>query len=122
MFTDAVRHDAMALARDTGTPTASGRVVLIQETDVQNQQAGLLIYAPVDRNDVPASTVDERRKALFGFVYSPFRVDDFLAPVISDNNRDVGFQVYDGREVKPENLLHASLPEAPSSGSRSPHF
>lgn len=122
MFTDPVRHDAMALARDTGTPTASGRVVLIQETDVQNQQAGFLIYAPVYRNNVPVTTVDERRKALFGFVYSPFRVDDFLAPVISDNNRDVSFQVYDGVEAKPESLLHVSFSEAASSGSRSPHF
>ncbi len=115
MFTEEVRHQAMEKARDTGMPTSSGRVVLVQESEVQNKQSGFLIYAPVYRNNVPISSESERRKALLGFVYSPFRVDDLLAPITSEKNYDVSFQVYDGSEVKPENQLYGSPPSASSS-------
>jgi PAS domain S-box-containing protein len=111
MFTDDVRRQAMEQARDTGLPTASGKVVLVQETE-EGKQSGFLIYAPVYRNDMPTGTLDERRKALLGFVYSPFRAEDFLAPVISDESSNVSFKVYDGTEAKPESLLFASRPDS----------
>ncbi|HEU4435314.1 MAG TPA: CHASE domain-containing protein, partial [Pyrinomonadaceae bacterium] len=82
MFTDPVRRQAMERARDKGMPAASGRVVLIQErSEPNNQQAGFLIYAPVYREDAEIATEADLRNALIGFVYSPFRADDFLEPV-----------------------------------------
>ncbi len=82
MFTDPVRREAMERARDKRVPAASGRVVLIQErTDIENSQAGFLIYAPVYREHATIANETDLRKALLGFVYSPFRADDFLAPV-----------------------------------------
>src|ERR1044072_418797 len=83
MATEPVRRQAMETARDSGKPTASGRVQLVQEQDVADpdKQAGFLIYVPVYRKKVPLESVEDRRKALLGFVYSPFRVDDFLAPI-----------------------------------------
>jgi PAS domain S-box-containing protein len=107
MATEAVRRQAMEGARDSGTPVASGRVVLVQEPTTQ-QQYGFLIYAPVYRNGVDVSTVKARQDALFGFVYSPFRVDDFIAPVFSEKDFDVSFKIYDGNEVKAETLLRDS--------------
>jgi len=118
MFTDPVRRQAMETARDTGAPTASGRVVLVQEIDAE-QQSGFLIYAPVYRNNAPIETVDERRAALVGFVYSPFRAGDFLLPVASEQS-DISFQVYDGTQANPELLLFASKPATPSNDV--PHF
>ena len=115
MTTHAVRREAMEAARNTGTPTASGRVTLVQEDEDPPQQFGFLIYIPVYRKNVPLSTEDERRNALMGFVYSPYRIDDFLAPVMSAKNHDVSFQVYDGTEVKPENLLSLTTNEAPGN-------
>jgi len=110
MLTDAARRPAMDAARDTGMPTASGRVTLIQEP--ANRRSFFLIYAPVYRKNVPLSTDSERRAALLGFVYSPYRFDDFLAPVTKEKNYDVVLQVYDGTEIKPENLLSAVTNEA----------
>jgi CHASE1-domain containing sensor protein len=110
MATEAVRRQAMDGARDSGTPVASGRVVLVQEPTTQ-QQYGFLIYAPVYRNGADVSTVKARQDALFGFVYSPFRVDDFIAPVLNEKDLDVSFKIYDGNEVKPETLLHDSPAE-----------
>jgi signal transduction histidine kinase len=111
MFTEGVRRRAMEMARDTGKPTASGRVRLVQEGNLPHPQAGFLIYMPVYQNDRPTSTVDKRRAALRGYVYSPYRVDDFLAPVIAGKNHNVVFQVYDGAEIKPDYLLSAPVNE-----------
>jgi signal transduction histidine kinase/CHASE1-domain containing sensor protein len=108
MFTEAVRRQAMERARDDGGPAASGRVVLVQErTDPQNQQPGFLIYAPVYRKGMPLSNIEERRRALAGFVYSPYRADDFLEPSTRQKDYGVTFQVYDGSDETPANLMHA---------------
>ena len=100
MATEAVRRQAMETARDSGNPTASGRVQLVQERDVPDpdKQSGFLIYVPVYRKNAPLGSVEDRRKALLGFVYSPFRVDDFISPITAEKN-DVSFQVYDGTDL-----------------------
>ncbi|HJU94195.1 MAG TPA: CHASE domain-containing protein [Pyrinomonadaceae bacterium] len=118
MFTEPVRRQAMETARDTGKPTASGRVKLVQEQGFNPQQSGFLIYAPVYRKNVSLSTVDERRVALLGYVYSPYRIDDFLERIRAEKNYDVAFKVYDGTEVKPANLFS----EASNDASTEPLF
>jgi signal transduction histidine kinase/CHASE1-domain containing sensor protein/ActR/RegA family two-component response regulator len=107
MFTEPARREAMERARDTGMPTASGRVQLVQEHKiaVEQRQWGFLMYVPVYRKYARVSNEDRRRRALAGFVYSPYRIDDFLAPIVKEKNYDVSFEVYDGAEAKPENLL-----------------
>lgn len=80
MFSDPVRNVAMARARDTGLPAASGRVTLVQEID-RDKQAGFLIYVPVYRGGTTPHTVEGRRAALLGFVYSPFRARDLLGGI-----------------------------------------
>jgi len=100
MATESVRRQAMENARDNGSPTASGRVVLVQEP-VTRQQYGFLIYAPVYRNGAGVGSVEARRSALLGYVYSPFRVDDFINPIY-DAKFDVNFKIYDGAELSPK--------------------
>lgn len=115
MSTDPVRRAAMEKARDTGAPAASGRVTLVQEnTDPGNSQPGFLIYAPVYRHDAAISTQAGLRSALLGFVYSPYRLDEFLAPITLEEHFDVSFQVFDGPEQKPENLMFDSHDADPS--------
>src|SRR5918998_856382 len=112
MFTDPVRRAAMERARDTGAPAASGRVTLRQEVD-EEKQAGFLIYVPAYRRGVAANTIDERRAALQGFVYSPFRADDLLEGIINaERPAYVNFRVYDGETESAENLLHDSTRRA----------
>jgi signal transduction histidine kinase/CHASE1-domain containing sensor protein/ActR/RegA family two-component response regulator len=105
MFSNDVRRHAMETARDTGMPAASGLVELVQEKGTQDRQAGFLIYAPVYRKNGSTANEADRRKALLGFVYSPYRADDFLKPVASEKHYDVAFQVYDGTETNPNALL-----------------
>jgi len=119
MFTEPVRREAMERARDSGNPAASARVRLVQEGKDQTPQWGFLIYAPVYRNGAPTDTLEQRRAALAGYVYSPYRIDDFLAPITSTKNYDVDFQIYDGAVNTGEGFLQDSLDNPLPSD---PHF
>jgi PAS domain S-box-containing protein len=108
MFTEPVRRAAMERARDTGLPAMSGRVTLVQEIDPE-KQSGFLIYVPVYRKDQPTVTPAEREAALLGFVYSPFRADDFFEGILGlESYRSIDLDVFDGHEMTPVNLLYRS--------------
>ncbi|HEX7184515.1 MAG TPA: CHASE domain-containing protein [Thermoanaerobaculia bacterium] len=114
MFTEPVRRTAMERARDTGQPAATGKVTLVQEIDPQ-KQAGFLVYVPVYRRGMPLRNAGERRAALEGFVYSPFRAGDLFHGILdTERNPMVSFQAYAGAEPSPEALLYESHPGAPA--------
>jgi CHASE1-domain containing sensor protein len=75
MFTEPVRRMAMERARDQDTAALSGKVILVQEID-KNVQAGSLMYVPVYRKGMPTETIAQRRDAIQGWVYSPYRMSD----------------------------------------------
>jgi PAS domain S-box-containing protein len=123
MFTEPMRRAAMEQARDTAAAAASGQVTLMQEIDEQ-KQSGFLIYLPIYRDGIIPDTVAERREALIGFVYSPFRADDLLTGIFgTQKNPVIDFQVYDGITASPEKLLYRSNPNR-RTGSffNRPHF
>ena len=108
MFSEPVRREAMARARDEGTACATGPVTLVQEAvePPSHRQTGFLIYEPVYRSGGIPATVEERRADLFGFVYSPFRADDLFAGILGHpDDSTISFAVYDGAET-PGNLIH----------------
>ena len=96
MYTNRVRREAMARARDTGLPAASGHVTLVQEID-RAKQAGFLIYTPVYTTGVTPATVEDRRATLLGFIHAPFRAEDLLTGIFGTQRRpEVGFEIRDG--------------------------
>lgn len=118
MFTEAVRRAAMERARDSGLPAASGRVTLIQEID-EAKQPGFLIYTPVFSNDLTPVTVEQRRAALTGFVYSPFRTGDLFNGILADKrDPNIDFQVFDGPGRSLQTQLFDSSNSAPGSNPR----
>ncbi len=101
MYSDPVRRAAMDEAERAVRPTASGRVVLVQEQG--SGEPGFLIYMPV------FDQVSEARR-LKGFVYSPFNARDFLVSALQlETRNNMGIRLYDGA-VKPGNLLAAIAP------------
>jgi diguanylate cyclase (GGDEF)-like protein/PAS domain S-box-containing protein len=118
MYSEPVRRTAMERARDENTITLSKRVTLVQETD-KDIQAGTLMYAPVYRKNQPIDTVEQRRAALFGWVYSPFRINDLLTnivlPVQKNNAAKVQLRVYDGDNTQADHLLYASHKSVPDN-------
>ena len=109
MFSEAVRRHAMERARDNDTPIISGKVLLEQETN-KNVQAGTLLFLPVYKNGVPHSTIAERRAALIGFVYSPFRMDNLMNGILgrekADIRADIDIEIFDGMPPLPRTLLY----------------
>lgn len=115
MSMNAILRAAMELARDTGQPTASSKLSHVPPFDqVRGGRFALLI--PVYRFKAPLDTVEERRRALIGFVFSPFSSDDLLQQVVAAAVPSVTFEVYDGAVASPATLLNASV--AVTSGGR----
>jgi signal transduction histidine kinase len=113
MSSEPVRQAAMERARDTSLPAATGRVTLVQEgAEAGQEQFGFLIYMPVYRAGALPQTVEERRARLFGFVYSPFRVDDLLRGIVGDSlGGAVYLEVYDG-PLAQGRIMHRSAADA----------
>jgi hypothetical protein len=88
---DAPRRLAMERARDTGEASLSGKIALPGEAfrGQPPQQAGVVLFMPVYRKGSAIGTVEERRAALQGYVYSPIRVNDALV-IGSHTLRDLG--------------------------------
>lgn len=107
MYSEPTRRAAMQRARDSGLPAVSGRVTLVQETS-QDVQAGFLMYQPVYRAGEPTSTVDERRAALLGFVYSPFRIKDLMRGILGPSSDALAFEIFDERQLDKDHLLFDS--------------
>lgn len=87
------RRAALERARDTGEVTLSGPVHLEQEDGV-DVQTGMLMFAPVYRADLPLATVAQRRAALQGWVFSPYRMQDFMAGVFQDWRHAFGHDLH----------------------------
>ena len=112
MYSEPVRRTAMERARDQNTVALSGKVILVQETDV-DVQAGTLMYVPVYRIAQPYTTVEERRAALLGWVYSPYRMDDLMRGTLGNyafkqGSWHLALQIYDGEAEAEDNLLYDS--------------
>ncbi|MBF0307964.1 MAG: CHASE domain-containing protein [Magnetococcales bacterium] len=106
MFSEPVRRLAMSQARDSGEPTLSGKVKLVQETG-EKPQAGVLLYLPVYHNGLPLLDVAQRQEAVIGFVYAPFRMDDLLEKILGSQFPFVDLHIYDHSD-NAESLLFDS--------------
>ena len=127
MFAEPVRRAAMEWARDQDVAALSGKVRLVQETDT-DVQAGTLIYAPVYRTGMPTDTLEQRRAALIGWVYSPYRMNDLMRGILGgweqEGGKRIRLTIYDGDRIAPEVLLYDSQAadragSAPASASAS---
>jgi diguanylate cyclase len=105
MFTNRNRRAAMERARDSGQAAVSAKVKLVQEagTDVQ---AGFLMYLAVYRNDAPPETLAERRANLIGWVYAPFRMNDFMTALNGEQSGELDIEIYDDTEVSSESRMY----------------
>ncbi|MEI7501518.1 MAG: CHASE domain-containing protein, partial [Bacteroidota bacterium] len=111
MFSETIRRKAMEQSRDFDVAALSGKVILVQETD-KDLQAGTLMYVPVYRNGRPTITVAQRRAAIIGWVYSPYRMYDLMRGILgsrdSINKSRIHLQVYDNDSILPGSLLFDS--------------
>jgi PAS domain S-box-containing protein len=115
MFSEPVRRMAMEHAMDLGVAALSGKVILLQETD-QEVQAGTLMYVPVYRKGMSTDTAPHRRAALYGWVYSPYRMNDLMQGILKgwdlEAKRLIRLQIFDTGQLSADSLLYDSQPKA----------
>ena len=113
MYSEPIRRAAMDQSRDTGEAVLSGKVGMEQKNGAV-VEAGVLMYIPVYRHGVPVDTVEQRRAALRGWVFSTYRINELIAGILADwvshDDKTVDLTIYDGSEAVPANLLFDSQP------------
>ncbi|MEI7590755.1 MAG: CHASE domain-containing protein, partial [Deltaproteobacteria bacterium] len=114
MFSEPVRRLAMERARDLNAPVLSGKVMLVQETG-QDVQAGTLMCVPVYRKGMSTDTIADRRAAIYGWAYSPYRMKDLMQGVLKGWDSGVGkrirLQIFDNEQSSADSLLYDSKSE-----------
>ena len=108
MYSEPIRRKAMEQACDYDIAALSEKVVLVQETD-KDLQAGTLMYVPVYRKGMSTNTTEDRRTAVLGWVYSPYRMVDLMQGILgsrdlNDNNK-IHLQIYDNDSISQNSLL-----------------
>jgi signal transduction histidine kinase len=109
MYSNEIRREAMDTARDTGMTTISRRVVLVQEIDNSDIQAGFLMYLPLYQKGADSTTLESRKDSLRGFVYSPFRANDLLDGLLGDTFQTLSMRIYDSNILEDDYLLYDSI-------------
>lgn len=107
-LTDPLRRVPMERARDSGGPTFSERVVDIAKQDEEGA-TGIQIYFPVYHQGMPTATVEQRRTAIHGYIFSFFLLEDLIEQVFPAGLPYVHLQIFSGREAKSGSLLYDSL-------------
>ncbi|WNB76563.1 sensor domain-containing diguanylate cyclase [Methylomonas koyamae] len=107
MFSEPVRREAMERARDSGELAYSGKVILVQEAKA-DAQAGMLAYFPVYRHGRVPQTVEQRRAALQGWVYIPYRMNDLLGAILGKQLSALRLEIFDADRLDGDGLLYDS--------------
>jgi diguanylate cyclase (GGDEF)-like protein/PAS domain S-box-containing protein len=95
--------NAMQRATDSGLPSATGLLRLVQE---QHAQRGFIVLMPVYRYGAALTDVASRRRALVGDTAVVFRVEDLISKILDVNGllntSDIDIKLYAG--APPGNL------------------
>jgi len=109
MFSDPVRRQAMERAIDRHGPAATGLVRLAQDKDNPDAAPGFMIYMPV-------FVEGGGRRAVKGFVFSPFRAPAFLSSASElYRNDSIDIAIYSDH-VAPDTLMAEQRADASVGG------
>jgi signal transduction histidine kinase len=72
-------------ARDTGQPTASGQLALVQDP---GHSSGLLVFLPLYGLALPHATLEERRQNLHGYVIGVFQIGNIVETALQGLERE----------------------------------
>ena len=116
MYSNPIRREAMDRAAETGLPSISGKITLVQETD-DDVQFGVLCYLPLYEKGASIQTVAERKEALTGWVYAAFRFNNLMAGILGEHAKDLRLRIYDTDAATAKHILFDSrtvkqLPES----------
>ena len=97
--TESVRRQAAARAIESGNPTISGRVTLVQDGDAR---CGFLYFVPVYRNEATLASAQDRRENLVGLLYAPIVLEVALEGIVRGAGDSLDLEIYDGEDHRKE--------------------
>jgi PAS domain S-box-containing protein len=110
---DPTRRDALDRARDTGRPTATDPLRLIQDIE---HEGGFVVFLPVYRPGRPQNSLQERRLNLKGYVSGAFRIRDMMNTALKGAKvEDIEIRLYDARGGEKKRLLYEHRSKEPES-------
>lgn len=104
-----LRRAAIERAIDTGVPTTTAPIVLVQDGQ---RRPGMLYYLPVYRPGQAVETAAQRREALLGVVYAPIIVDELVTGIGERFKGLLSFTVHGASGSGGAMLLAHHVPEA----------
>ncbi len=110
LSSDGPLAEAMIRARDTGEPMVSPKLAALPVWE-KGWRGNVVLFIPVYRFAASLRTIEARRAALIGFVFSPFHSERVLQDIVTSRAPSVAFEVYDASEAEPATLLgHSEMP------------
>ena len=111
MFSEPVMREAMEMARDSDMVMLSGKVV--KKQGINNQlKTSILLYVPVYHKGEPNATTEERKKAILGWNYCQFDVNELLTGILDRwepvSLKRIHLIIYDDENTSQESLLFDS--------------
>lgn len=110
------RREAAIAARDSGQPTLSARITLIQDAE---QRPGFLLFVPMYREPPVNPTVVSLRWSFHGWIDAPFTAASFFAEALQGETNEIALRVFDGTKAVAEELMYDSQ-EAADRGINMP--
>jgi signal transduction histidine kinase/CheY-like chemotaxis protein/CHASE1-domain containing sensor protein/integral membrane sensor domain MASE1 len=92
------RRRAAIEARDTGRPTLTPRITLVQDP---SHRSGFLLLVPFYKDVAVPASQEERIRSFRGWVYAPFLVAEFVRPVMHAFGGDIVPEIFDGASTDP---------------------
>lgn len=91
-YSDPTRHSALETAKDSGMVTVSDVVQSVNDK-TENGRA-FIMYAPQYKQGMPTNTVEQRRAAIEGFMFTGFKIPQFMGNVLpSDDDENVSYKI-----------------------------
>src|SRR5262245_35021495 len=105
----------MQQARDTGQPTATGRLTPVQEP---GRQFELMVFLPLYGPALPCARVEERRRNLQGYVTGVFQIGAIVEAAMQGLERTgIGLRIEDEAAPADRRMLYDSYAREPEGVS-----
>jgi PAS domain S-box-containing protein len=109
MNSERVRRSAMERAVADGRVAVSERVTLLQETE-GDRQPGFLMYIPIYRKGMVIDTLQQRNRAVQGFVFAAVRTGSLINRIAGEE-KGIGLVLYDGAAAADSAQLYRTIAE-----------
>lgn len=117
---EATRRAGAQQARDTGVPTLTGAIELVQ---AQRKTPGFLLYLPIYAHGASLGLIEERRSALLGWVYATLQIDELLNQLPDVEADLLRLELYDSSLGRAEGtLLYRTEPSDANPAPSRPLF